>query len=230
MDSFFKKENRFPCPPNVTDIRENVREYLDTYGEESVSKVNTTITCVEDYLNLYNMLVTGNPPEDSLVEEIYNKTIKMIDEAKKARRYQKDTIKRDLISHRNEFKDVCVDNIYEIDYSEELKEYCDELKNDIDDCEKLIKIFNSEISTLNNIKSICKNAKNKSDKIVCVEKFVSTSHARGPFIPLGCGGRLSESINEITDDNQKNVLLEKFTPDLEDEAQKVLDCLKEYKG
>lgn len=223
MDLFFKKENRFPCPPNMNDIIKDVDLYIEEIdGKEGIEAAKETISCVEDYLNLYNMFVTGNPPEDNLVNGIYDKTKEMINEAIKSRQKQKEAV-------------ACKVNDYRQRYHNRYQNYRDyshskDLKEGIEEGISLLRDFDNDFKMLNDLKDYCGKAITKPEKILCVEKFVNAAHERGPYIPLGCGGMLPETVSQEFEMDEQISLIEEITPLLEAETSRVLDCLKEYKG
>lgn len=224
MNTWFKKEDRFPCPPNMQEIRKNMSEYIGKYihaEKEEIRDAENMILCVEDYLNQYNMFTTGNPPEENLINEIYNKTLKMLDAAEESRKYQEQMVRNKLEYYKEEFTDAC-NNRAE-------GSYCEDVWFGICAGDDLLESFDYDFKALKRIKSYCKSANNNSKKTICVEKFVNFEHERGPYIPLGCGGYLPELLSEELEGEPES-LMERMTSEIEDETQRVLDCLKDYKG
>lgn len=225
MDSFFKKENRFPCPPDTSNIKKNMNTYLKkghVYAEEDeIKDTENMISCVEYYLNLYNMFVTGNPPKNTLIQEIYNKTKNMINSAIDSRKFQKEQVKNKLKYYKKEFKEEC--------NNKEEGSYCEDLWYGICVGDDLLESFDYDFKTLNEIKSYCESAASSTEMSLCVEKFVSAAHERGPYIPLGCNGYLTEVLSEEIEGGQPEHLMARMTSEIEDETQRVLNCLKDYK-
>lgn len=223
MDSFFRKEKRFPCPPDMSDIKKGMKKLTIEYEEADFENANKVISCVEDYLNLYNMLATGQSPEDKLVEEMYRKTVKMLDEAKASRRKQASIVDEKLIDYELTYETYC-------ENADEDSWECDVLYDVIAYGRNILKAFDKDYEVIDKIKASCINAKSKPEKIACVEKFVSAAHERGPYIPIGCGGYLPEILYERVERDESPSVTEIVTIDLEKETQRVLDCLKEYRG
>lgn len=226
MDSFFKKENRFPCPPDFNELKNYVKEFSDVYESADIENANAMISCVEDYLNLYNMLVTGNPPEDNLVKRLHSKTIELLNKAKESRKYQKKRLENKITGYEYDFFMNCSDEDIR---DEEKISYCEDLENSIHRGKDILKGFDYDFKVINEIKDFCKDRKTTPEKILCIEKFVNAAHERGPYIPIGCGGYLPEYLSETLEEDESQTIVEEITPEVEDETQKVLDCLKNYK-
>lgn len=222
MDSWFKREERFPCPPDMNEIRKDMELFRDDYeDEEDMEETENVVSCVEDYLNLYNMFTTGNPPEDNLIKEMYKKTTKMIDKARESREYQRDIVKDKLRDYEN----ILATNCDEEDESP----FCSEVKDAVFYGRELLKSFDYDFEVLKDLKDYCKAANTNTSISFCIERFVNTAHERGPYIPIGCGGHLPEALSPRLEEDEELPLIQNITLELEKETKRVLNCLRNYK-
>lgn len=219
MDSFFKKENRFPCPPKMDTITKFINEYNKPYKPEEVKQSLDMVKCVEEFLNLYNMLATGNPPEDNLVNNLHNKTKELVYNTRIQYETEMENVEQAIQDFEEDFGTIeeLAEDVEEHPEYYTLSRLYEELDN--------FEIFLTDIS---NIENFCEESKTKSEKIICTEKFVNLSHsASGRFIPVGCGG--FESIAEEIVGRCGIPLVEDVTYQLEEECDRVFDCLASNK-
>lgn len=219
MNSFFKKENRIPCPFDIEEVIKNIDENYSDF-EEDLDEVKAIVRCTGEYLNLYNAFATGNPPEDNLVNDIYNKTTNMIDKAKESREIQIQTVEEKMEEYTEEIA------MYR---AERNREQVEELKDAMYIARETFKSLNKDIKELDKIGKYCETANDKTKKILCVEKFVHSAHTRGPYIPLGCGGYLEEILSETMESGAYISPINEVTSLLESMTNDVLDCLRDYK-
>lgn len=169
---------------------------LDRY-KRMFPELEENVKCVEEYLNLYDFF-TQDPNNERLVDELYDRTLDMIDDAIETRFLQGQIATRqlthimhDLIekypygfaivgSGKNRGILINSDAAEKMTEKEKLAvEIADDLMSGLNDA------IRGSIDFLRAKKEFCLDP--DTPKFLCIESFANSAHVKGPYIPLGCG-------------------------------------------
>jgi len=217
-----------PCDPsNYNDSFEEVLNYLILEFVIDEDDAEYYRDCLYGYLRDYIDFATSFRPPDYLVNRLYKETHEMIDGAINSRKYQINTVEdqkytlEDMLGQSG----VEFDDEGNITYVPDDCYYCEEYIQDLQWANEIIDSLAHDIQFLDEMKKECWLADTRTDKVVCIEKFVASAHTRGPYLPTGCGLPMPE-----------NLIYEEPVPGIEnagleanDLTSKVLTCLREYR-
>lgn len=218
----------------IENFEKNSKEYLDyAEDEEVLEEIENLRNCVVDFLDKYAKLSAG-AMDDYEVHNFYKQTIELLEQGISTRRYQYehtiDELKDILEELQMEAEEFCDTDSMADEYG-----MCAQIQEKIDDVYASInrakQLLEEEEPLLVKTLETCKNAKNRKDKVLCIDRVANMVHERGSYLPAMCGVPLSEFVQELHYDDSwepRESPTDTVAVYLSKDVARVLDCIKYF--
>lgn len=210
-------------------------KYYPDYAEddEQREKIEELVKCVEDYLDDYIKLSTGVMDDDE-IDRFHKKVVEGLERAMETKEEQYRRAFEELDEVKEELEDLAADvcdknsDIYDVDKCEEVQEKLENVERFKAQLENARK---EDMWVLQvHLDKICKPAKTRKDKVLCIDSTFQLIHTRGTYLPLMCGAPLEEYVYQSVwgEDADISDPVGNAAVDLAGDTQDVLTCVKNY--
>jgi len=223
----------------LEDSKHSWGDYIDA------KELQDKAACLYDYLRDYIEFADAGRPTDRQVEALYQKTLKMFDGAVEARDIQANSVKEqqgvleDMLyqdvdpKYHNQLDNIIDKRDYTAIYSSKDPP---NFLIDTDTSYEVPELLNKHRVAHETIQSLeydkgelraakkkyCENKTDRLDKVLCIEKFATMAHTRGPYASTACGFPMPEYIIE---ENRDSFAIEELGIPATAMSKAVFDCL-----
>jgi len=219
----------------LSDFERRAKYYEDyATDDEDREEIRKVTTCAKKFLDDYAKMSAG-AMDDYELNKFYKRTEEMLKTA---------------IKTKEEQYEIAFDRLKEI--KEELEEqkelYCDEDSTFYDEhlCEVTLERLDNvesfkrqlerakaeDIPSMEARLKVCEVAKDRKEKVICIDGVANMVHTRGAILPLMCGAPLSEFIDEAVfgeDVEGYERPVEVVAVDMAKDVMDTLTCIRNFR-
>jgi len=212
-------------------------KYYEDYAtdEEDQNEIREVVACTTKFLDDYAKMSVG-AMDDYDLDKFYKRTVEMLKTAIETKKEQYERafdrlqeIKEDLEEQKELY---CVkDSTF---YDEHLCEVTLEKLDNVESFRKQLEQAKAEdVPTMEAQLKVCEVAKDRKEKVICIDSVANMVHTRGAILPLMCGAPLSEFIDEAVfgeDVEGYERPVEVVAVDMAKDTMDTLTCIRNFKG